>query len=203
MSHIFHYQPATDPNEKRILLLLHGTGGTEHDLVGIGEDLMPGAAILSPRGLVKEMGMNRWFKRFAEGVFDEADIRLQAEALANFVKENHQGGPLIALGYSNGANMGAALMTLHPKVLDSLVMWRGMRIFQEPVIADLSGKEILMINGIVDPMAPMSSAKEQAEIFQKSGSNVKIYDISTGHGLVQSDFVITQEWLKNPLLETQ
>jgi phospholipase/carboxylesterase len=198
MSYVFHYQPATNSDEKRTLLLLHGTGGGEHDLVTIAEDLLPGAAILSPRGLVKEMGMNRWFKRFKEGVFDEDDIRLQAGLLAEFVKEQSQvNGPLIALGYSNGANMGAALMTLYPEVLDGLIMWRGMQIFQEPIEADLIGKDILMTNGIVDPMAPVQSAKFQAEIFQKSGASVNLYDLGTGHSLTQSDFEITQAWLND------
>jgi phospholipase/carboxylesterase len=113
MSFQFHYEPATEPTETRTLLLLHGTGGTEHDLVQIGKDLLPGAAILSPKGKVSEHGMSRWFRRFAEGVFDEEDMRVQADDLAEFLKS--RGGKFIALGYSNGANMGAALMTFHPE----------------------------------------------------------------------------------------
>lgn len=195
MSFQFHYEPATEPTETRTLLLLHGTGGTEHDLVQIGKDLLPGAAILSPKGKVSEHGMSRWFRRFAEGVFDEVDMRAQAEDLAEFLKS--RGGNFIALGYSNGANMGAALMTFHPEVLDGLIMWRGMKILQEPVEPDLTGKRILMNNGIVDQMGPIESARQQAENFQGCGAIVTSNELETGHGLTQADFALTKAWLKS------
>lgn len=194
MSFQVYREPATDPTEKRTLLLLHGTGGTEHDLVDIGKALLPGAAILSPRGKVKESIYTRWFRRFEEGIFDEDDIRRQADDLAEFLKKENRS--FIAIGYSNGANMGSALMTLHPEVLDGLVMWRGMQLFREPVQANLAGKRILMTNGLVDPMGPIASAQKQAEIFRNSGAEVEFHEFGTGHGLTQSDFEITQQWLK-------
>ncbi len=193
MSFEVYRQPATNPDEKRTLLLLHGTGGSQFDLVDIAQALLPGAAIVSPLGNVREMGMTRWFKRFKEGVFDEADIRKQADDLAEFLKEEKT--KFIAIGYSNGANMGAAIMTLHPELLDGLVMWRGMQIFQEPVPANLEGKRILMTNGLVDPMAPISSAQNQAEIFRSSGAEVSAQEFGTGHGLTQADFECTKAWL--------
>lgn len=179
--------------------MLHGTGGTEHDLVQIGKDLLPGAAILSPKGNVSEHGMSRWFRRFAEGVFDEGDMRAQADDLAEFLKGKGkgEGKNLVALGYSNGANMGAALMTFHPEVLDGLIMWRGMKILQEPVESDLTGKRILMNNGIVDQMGPIESARQQAEIFQRGGAIVTSNELETGHGLTQADFALTKTWLKS------
>ena len=194
MSFQFYQEPATSPTEKRTLLLLHGTGGSERDLVGIGKELLPGAAILSPRGKVSEHGMSRWFRRFAEGVFDEADMRQQAGDLAEFLK-SHGVTNLVALGYSNGANMAAALMTFHPEVLSGLIMWRGMKILQEPVKPDLSGKKILMNNGIVDQMGPIESAREQVEVFRSSGADVTANELGTGHGLTQADFALTAEWL--------
>lgn len=179
--------------ESPTLVLLHGTGGTENDLVQLGQDLLPGARIVSPRGKVNEHGMNRWFRRFAEGVFDEEDIRRQASDLAEFLLDLRQ-GPMIAVGYSNGANIGAALMLLHPEVLDGLVMWRGMTPLQaEP---QLSGKEILMVNGQNDPMAPLESAKSLAEKFRTAGSKVEHVELPGGHGLTQADFLCTKEWLE-------
>ncbi len=192
MSFQFIEEPATNPAETRTLLLLHGTGGTEHDLVQIGKELLPGAAIISPRGKVNEHGMSRWFRRFAEGVFDEQDMRRQADDLAEFLKGREN---LIALGYSNGANMGAALMTFHPEILSGLIMWRGMNILQAPIKPDLTGKRILMNNGIVDQMGPIESARQQAEIFRESGANVTANELGTGHGLTQADFSLTHEWL--------
>ena len=197
MSFQFHHEPATNPKETRTLLLLHGTGGTERDLVGIGRDLLPGAAILSPRGKISENGASRWFRRFAEGVFDEADMKQQADDLAEFIKEQSAKN-ITALGYSNGANMGAALMTFHPEVLSGLIMWRGMKILSEPIEPDLKGKRILMTNGIVDQMGPIESAREQAKVFKKSGADVTAHELRTGHGLTQADFALTAEWLKQP-----
>ena len=197
MSFQFHHELAANPKETRTLLLLHGTGGTERDLVGIGRDLLPGAAILSPRGKVSEHGANRWFKRFSEGVFDEADMKQQADDLAEFIKE-HGAKNITALGYSNGANMGAALMTFHPEVLSGLIMWRGMKILTEPIELDLKSKRILMTNGIVDQMGPIESAREQTKIFEVSGADVTAHELRTGHGLTQADFALTAEWLSLP-----
>jgi phospholipase/carboxylesterase len=195
MSFQFHYEPSTEPTGTWTLLLLHGTGGTEHDLVQIGKDLLPGAAILSPKGKVNENGMSRWFRRFTEGVFDEVDMQAQADDLAEFLKA--KGGNFIALGYSNGANMGAALMTFHPEVLDGLIMWRGMKILQEPLKPNLHGKKILMCNGLTDQMGPIESARSQAEVFRQGGAEVTLHELSTGHGLTQGDFSLTKAWLKS------
>ena len=193
MSFIVRREPATDPSVKHTLLLLHGTGGTENDLVELGQSLLPGAGIVSPRGNVKESIYARWFRRFAEGVFDEDSIRHEAAHLAEFLKLENQ--KFIAIGYSNGANMGAALMTLFPELLEGLVMWRGMQIFETPVVSDLVGKKILMTNGVADPMAPLNSARSQAEIFRQNGATVELRDIGAGHGLTQADFEATKEWL--------
>jgi phospholipase/carboxylesterase len=180
--------------ESPTLVLLHGTGGTEHDLVKLGQDLLLGSRIISPRGKVNEHGMNRWFRRFAEGVFDEEDIRRQAADLASFLLEKKQ-GPMIALGYSNGANIGAALMLLHPEVLDGLVMWRGMT----PLAAapNLEGKDILMVNGLSDPMAPLESARSLAQQFKDTGASAEHVELPGGHGLTQADFTCTKSWLQS------
>jgi phospholipase/carboxylesterase len=186
--------------ESPTLVLLHGTGGTENDLVKLGQDLLPGSRIISPRGKVNEHGMNRWFRRFAEGVFDEEDIRRQAADLASFLKEKKQ-GPMIALGYSNGANIGAALMLLHPEVLDGLVMWRGMT----PLVAapNLEGKDILMVNGLSDPMAPLESARSLAQLFKDTGASAEHVELPGGHGLTQADFTCTKSWLQSVRTKSQ
>lgn len=186
--------------ESPTLVLLHGTGGTEHDLVKLGQDLLLGSRIISPRGKVNEHGMNRWFRRFAEGVFDEEDIRRQAADLASFLMEKKQ-GPMIALGYSNGANIGAALMLLHPEVLDGLVMWRGMT----PLAAapNLEGKDILMVNGLSDPMAPLESARSLAQQFKDTGASAEHVELPGGHGLTQADFTCTKSWLQSVRTKSQ
>jgi phospholipase/carboxylesterase len=189
MIHI--YQPGGETE----LLLLHGTGGTEHDLLEIGRSLAPEASLLGVRGEIKENGMNRWFKRYSEGVFDEQSIIEESAKLAEFLRTR----PVkkrIALGYSNGANIGASLMLLHPDVLDGLIMWRGMLPLRPTEMPDLASKSILMTNGAHDPMAPQASAKAVAELFRSFGANVEAHEFATGHGLTQGDFVLTSEWLK-------
>lgn len=177
------------------LLLLHGTGGTENDLLEIGRTLAPEASLLGVRGEVKENGMNRWFKRYGEGVFDTQSIIDESAKLAQFLR-SRPAKRRIALGYSNGANIGASLMLLHPDVLDGLIMWRGMLPLKPEVQSDLTGKKILMSNGVHDPMAPLNSSREIAELFKSYGANVEAHELATGHGLTQGDFVVTTEWLK-------
>lgn len=184
-----------EPGGETELLLLHGTGGTEHDLFEIARSLAPEASLLGVRGEVKENGMNRWFKRYGEGVFDEQSIIDESAKLAEFLRSR----PVkkrIALGYSNGANIGAALMLLHPDVLDGLIMWRGMLPLKPTPDPDLNGKQILMSNGAHDPMAPQASAKAVAELFRSFGAEVESHELATSHGLTQGDFVLTTEWLK-------
>ena len=116
LSFVHRYEPAAQP-ERPPLLLLHGTGGDEHDLIPLGRMLAPGAALLSPRGKVLEGGMPRFFRRLAEGVFDEEDVRKRAHDLADFVETARAAYGLpapVAVGFSNGANIAAALLLLRP-----------------------------------------------------------------------------------------
>ena len=128
MSFIHHFEAGHDPTATP-LLLLHGTGGNEHDLVPLGRELAPGAALLSPRGKVLENGMPRFFRRFAEGKFDEADVVARANELADFIaasRETHRIGAPIAVGFSNGANIAAALLLLRPEALAGAILLRAM-----------------------------------------------------------------------------
>jgi phospholipase/carboxylesterase len=175
------------------LVLLHGTGGNENDLIDIGKGLLPEASILGIRGKVSEGGLNRWFKRHAEGVFDEEDIRVQSADLADFLAGFS--GIKIAVGYSNGANMGAATMLLHSELLDGLVMWRGMLPLMPSAIPDLANKKILMINGDRDPMAPNESSRNLKDLFSNAKADIEQVILPNGHQLTKTDIDETRRWL--------
>ena len=154
---------------ERPLLLLHGTGGDEHDLLPLGDALVPGAALLSPRGTVLENGMPRFFRRLREGVFDEDDLRVRAKELAEFVaaagaQHAVTPGSWYAVGFSNGANIASALLLRHPEVLAGAVLFAAMGPFTEPPDVDLTGKAVILANGRHDPMAttPHPAAGESA-----------------------------------------
>src|SRR5262249_11765205 len=137
--------------ETRPLLLLHGTGGNEDDLLPLGRMVAPGAALLSPRGKVLEQGMPRFFRRLAEGVFDEDDVRARAHELADFVaaaREHYRIGAPVALGYSNGANIAAAVMLLRPEALAGGILLRAMvPLAKLEAKEGLSGKAVLVVSG--------------------------------------------------------
>ncbi|MCA0433082.1 MAG: alpha/beta hydrolase [Proteobacteria bacterium] len=190
-THVF--KPATAPG-KRPVLLLHGTGGNEHDLLELGAAVAPGRALLSPRGRVLEHGMPRFFRRFAEGVFDEEDVKLRAGELAEFIAAARKAHGLeapIALGFSNGANIAAALLLLHPEALAGAVLLRAMAPFKAlPEVAH-KGTKVLLLSGQMDGMIPLPEARRLAEHLGKAGANVEQKEIPSGHGLTQSDFVQT------------
>jgi phospholipase/carboxylesterase len=194
------YIEATDPTLRHALLLLHGTGGSEDDLMDLGRSLLPGAAILSVRGRVQEGGMTRWFRRYAEGVFDTESIRIEAAELASFLeriyKELNLDKSVIAVGYSNGANMAASLLMLHPDVIDGIVMWRGMNPIDPDKQPNLTGKSALLINGSKDLMGPIDSAKTLADKLSLAGAKVEWVVLETGHNLTAADFELTTQWIQ-------
>jgi phospholipase/carboxylesterase len=175
----------------RALLLLHGTGGNEHDLLPLGRAVAPDAVLISPRGQVLEAGMPRFFRRLAEGVFDEADVVARAADLAAFAREaaaRHAPGlPLTALGFSNGANIAAALMLLHPDVLDAAVLLRPMVPLVPPVLPDLAGRRVLALNGMADPIATQAIAARIVALLRDAGADVDARMLPAGHGLTQAD----------------
>src|SRR5918997_4917090 len=149
LSHLHRFLPATAPGRPPILLL-HGTGGDENDLLPLGQAVAPGAALLSPRGRVLEGGMPRFFRRLAEGVFDEEDVRRRAHELADFVQNARDAYGLdtpIALGFSNGANIAAAVLQLRPEVLAGAVLLRAMVPLKNVPNANLDGKPVLILSG--------------------------------------------------------
>jgi phospholipase/carboxylesterase len=180
------------------LLLLHGTGGNEDDLLPLGRMIAPGAALLSPRGKVLENGMPRFFRRLAEGVFDEQDVRRRANELADFVTEARARYDLpapIAVGYSNGANVAAAVLLLRPEALAGAVLLRPMMPLRESPVADLSGKSVLLLSGVMDPIAAGDSTARLAAALSATGAEVMRRDLPTGHELSQADIAAARGWL--------
>jgi len=184
----------------RTLLLLHGTGGTERALVSLGHDLDPDASLLSPRGKVLEDGMPRFFRRLAEGVFDLDDLRKRTHELADFVisaAEHYEidNRYIVAVGYSNGANIAASMLLLRPEVLSAGILFRAMVpliLEQQP---DLSSKSVFISAGSFDPIVPTSQTKQLAELLQAAGADVTIRFLQSGHQLMPDDVDLARQWL--------
>jgi phospholipase/carboxylesterase len=197
---IHRFEPVTPDGPRSVLLLLHGTGGDENDLVQLAGMLAPGAAWLSPRGKVLENGMPRWFRRVAEGVFDEDDLRARAAELAGFVGAaarhyGFEGRPLFAVGFSNGANIAAAMMLLHAAVLAGGVLLRAMLPFREMPAADLSGRAVWIGAGSADPMVPGGHPQSLADALRGCGADVTLHVVQAGHGLTPEDVEAARGWL--------
>ncbi len=175
------------------LLLLHGTGGDENDLLPIGRAVAPGAALLSPRGNVLENGAPRFFRRLAAGVFDEADIHLRAKELTEFVS-GFDANNLWALGYSNGANIAAALMLLHPEILKGAVLLRPMTPLKPDLLPDLSGTHVLIQAGVEDVMTTPENTKDLARLLSNCGAKVEVRWMDAGHDLGPGDFQAAKEF---------
>ena len=189
LTYLHRFEPGADPSLPS-LLLLHGTGGDETDLIPLGREIAPGAALLSPRGNVLEGNMPRFFRRFREGLFDEEDVRRRAGELASFVTEARRAYGLdqpLALGYSNGANIAAAVLLLHPQTLAGAILLRAMAPLAEPPKPNLAGVPVLILSGLNDPIAPRSSAEKLAAALAAAGARVERDDLPAGHGLTQAD----------------
>jgi predicted esterase len=198
----FHhiYQPAAKP-DLPVLLMLHGTGGDEHDLVPLAQTLMPGAAVLSPRGKVLEGPMPRFFRRLAEGVFDLEDLKFRTAELAEFVlaasdRYKFDLKRVIGVGFSNGANIAASLLLLRPGVLHKAVLFRAM----VPIVPDpppiLSGRSVLISNGDRDPLVSVQETQRLASLLRTAGADVTVIMQRAGHQLLQEDIAEATDWLQ-------
>lgn len=181
------------------VLLLHGSGGDENDLVMVGRGLAPGAALLSPRGRVTEHGELRFFRRPGANGFDEAEIRERAAELAEWVSwatEHYalDAGRIHALGYSNGANMAAALMLTAPDLLAGACLLRARAILQPQQTKDLTGKGVLIAAGQSDILIPVEGARTLAEQLRDAGANVDLVVQNAGHELTPADFNLGKQW---------
>jgi len=182
------------------LLLLHGTGGDEHDLIPFARQLSPASPLLSPRGDVLENGQPRFFRRFAEGVFDLADVERRTHALADFIAAaarhyRFDASRLTALGFSNGANIAAALLLLRPGSLAAAVLLRPMVVLTPAALPRLNGKRILISSGTRDPIVPPDHPARLADLFRRAGAEVTVHSGTAGHGLVPADFAATEKFL--------
>jgi phospholipase/carboxylesterase len=197
LSFIHRFIPATVP-KRPPLLLLHGTGGDETDLLELGQAIAPGSARLSPRGKVLESGMPRFFRRLAEGVFDEEDVKARAIELADFVAEaraTYRLNAPIAVGFSNGANIAAAMLLLRPEALAGALLLRAMVPLSEPPHADLTGKGVLILSGLADPTVPAENASRLAIMLRSAGASVQHEVLPAGHGLSQADIRLASQWM--------
>jgi predicted esterase len=198
--HVYKPAPAEPSAPSRpSLLLLHGTGGNEQDMLPLG-GLMPGANLLSPRGQALENGMPRFFRRIAEGVFDVEDLRRRAADLAAFVAraaEEYGFDParVYAMGFSNGANIASALALLHPGVLRGAVIFRGMVPLEPDPLPSLSDFRALISNGRVDPIVTTEETERLARLLQRAGADVELHWQPAGHQLMPADFNAARTWL--------
>lgn len=195
------FVPATVADSRRTLLLLHGTGGDEEDLIPLGKALSPGDALLGVRGNVLEGSAPRFFRRLAEGVFDEKDIVYQSGELATFLKAaaveyGFAEDALVAVGYSNGANIAASLLLLHPTALSGAVLFRSMLPLVPPTLQNLGGKRILMESGRMDPIVPQSSVEKLKQLLEESGAEVTLNWNNASHGLTNPEIARAANWLK-------
>ena len=185
------------------LLALHGTGGDELDMLPLASAVAPGAPVLSPRGAVREGAANRWFRRFAEGVFDLDDLRRRAADLAAWVaaaRETYRDGlagrKLVALGYSNGANIAAAtLLAGHHGVADAAVLLRAQHTLDAAPGLDLRGLPVLLLSGAADPVVPAAEAARLAAALRAAGAAVTHETTPAGHGLDPRDVASTRRFL--------
>jgi len=203
MDFIHVYRPPAEPGGP-VLLVLHGTGGNEHDLVPLADAVLPGAGVLSPRGQVLENGKPRFFRRLAEGVFDIDDLRRRAHELADFVvsaaaKYGFATEALTALGFSNGANMAAALLLLRPDALGGAVLFRAMVPLIPDVIPKLPATPVLLSNGRRDPLVSAEETERLAALLRSAGAAVTVSWQNAGHELTERDVMTAREWLAQSL----
>ena len=189
-------------SSKRTLLLLHGTGGNEHDLIPLGREIDSAASILSPRGKVLENGMPRFFRRLAEGIFDEEDLKRRTHELADFVGAAAQhyefaADKIVAVGYSNGANIAASLLLLRPETLRAAILFRAMVPLIPEKLPDLSSARVWIGAGNQDPIIPTAETQRLVDLLRSARADVTIRFVNAGHGLTNNEIEIARDWLIN------
>jgi phospholipase/carboxylesterase len=191
------FVPAETPG-RTPLLLLHGTGGNENDLIPLGLQLSPGAALLSPRGKVSENGAPRFFRRRAEGVFDLEDLKVRTEELADFVgaaRSKYELEKPIAVGFSNGANIAWSLLFNRPETLKGAILIRAMLPLDPPSLPDLGGFPVLMLSGAADPIVPAETRDRLADALRRAGADLRYEVLPASHQLTRQDLALAANWL--------
>jgi len=198
---IHRFIPATEVGSPLTLLLLHGTGGNETDLLDVGRQLAPAAALLSPRGKVLESGMPRYFRRLAEGVFDLADLQVRTHELADFVEAAVQqyrlaSDRVFAVGFSNGANIAASVLLLRPQVLAGAVLFRPMVPLIPETVPNLRGRPVLLAAGRLDPIVSPDETERLRRLLVQAGADVTLHWEQAAHGLAPPDIEVARAWLE-------
>ena len=196
---VHRFVPA-EGTEAPTLLLLHGTGGDENNLISVGHMLDERAALLSPRGKVLENGMPRFFRRHAEGVFDQEDLVNRTHELAEFVEQaaseyDLDPGRVFAVGFSNGANIAASLLLLHPGLLAAAILLRAMVPFEPDTLPDLSGTPVYLAAGRSDEIVPQENTERLAELLRETGADVTLDWQPRGHDLGPNEIKAARQWL--------
>jgi predicted esterase len=202
LAFIHHFIPGEKSPPHRVLLLLHGTGGNENDMVPLGRDLDPTAALLSLRGNVLENGMPRFFRRLSEGVFDEADVVRRANELADFIAsaaKRYEFDPkqMTAVGYSNGANVAAAVLLLRPGTITSAVLFRAMVPITATTEPNLRGTRVVILSGKSDPIIPLDNAERLAAMLRSAGADVTLRVEDASHQLDFAEIEAAKKWLRD------
>lgn len=184
------------------ILLLHGTGGNEEDMIPLAQQIAPEAAILSPRGKVLENGMPRFFRRIAEGVFDMEDLQFRTYELADFIQDASKVYEfdlqhLVGIGYSNGANIAASCLLLRPGILSDAILFRPMVPLVPDPLPELSSKRILISAGLHDPVVQRQETETLLSLLKKAGADVSINWQNSGHELILEEIRIAKNWLRN------
>lgn len=184
----------------RTLLLLHGTGGDENHLIPLGRELDPAAALLSPRGKVLENGYPRFFRRLAEGVFDLEDLKQRTDELADFVVAaaehyHFDARKLVAVGYSNGANVAASILLRRPGVLPSAILLRAMVPFIPEELPNLAGVRVWIAGGTQDMIIPRANTEQLVQMLTAAGAEVTARFFDAGHALTNTELVQVKRWL--------
>jgi phospholipase/carboxylesterase len=201
-SFIHKFIQSSSKGRSLTLLTLHGTGGDENDILPIAHQIDPNASVLSPRGKVLENGMPRFFRRFAEGVFDVDDLKRRTGELADFVlaaqrEYRFDARRVVALGYSNGANIAASLLLLRPEVIAGAILFRATLPLTPQSKTDLSSKHVLISAGKYDQVIPRIGTEKLTNELKGSGANVEIRWQESDHGLVQDDINDAKSWLNS------
>lgn len=196
---VHRFRPGA-PGSSDTIVVLHGTGGNEDDLLGLAQTVAPGAAVISPRGKVLEAGAPRFFRRLAEGVFDPAEVQARGEELAEFIRAavtryELDAKRVFALGYSNGANIASTVMLIEPDLIRAAVLLRPMLVFEPEKKADLTGKAALISAGRVDPIVPTASVEKLVRLLEERGAEVTLKWQLGGHNLVPSEIKEAADWL--------
>jgi len=195
------YQPPTN-GDPITLLMLHGTGGDEENLLPLAKKLRPTAGVLSLRGQVLEQGLPRFFRRFAEGVFDEEDLMLRTSHVAEFVTSSaarygFDSAKVVVVGYSNGANMGTSLIFRHPEVVCAGALFRCTLPYEPANPPNADGKQVLLLAAENDPHAPPEKVRRVEEILIAGGVQVTVHWETGGHGMTDAEVEFAAGWMRS------